>query len=312
MDVIDLEILQYLSKNCRTSIAELANKIKKPRHLIAYRIKRLKEKAIYTGNELILNYNKIGHTEYIIYLKFSNYPSIKKEITQFLIKNKHVRWLGEVFPHFNLRLSVITKNINELESLISQIRQISQNKLTKKEILISRSLLKKETFSTKREIKKTKTDQNKIILNNKGKKLITALSENPTASLLSLAKKSGLSIEAVRKKMKFFEQTGLIEGYSAKFDMKKMKFNLWGNLLIKTDFWKNKDKLQNLLYSTAKYSRTRALFGNWDLEMGFSVNNYEELIKPKNQIEKTLGSDFIEYTLEFYFKITSKQTTQQF
>lgn len=307
MDVIDLEILQYLSKNCRTSIAELANKIKKPRHLIVYRIKRLKEKAIYTGNELILNYTKIGYTEYIIYLKFSNYTSIKREITQFLIKNKHIRWLGEVFPHFDLRLSVITKNMDELESLISQIRQISQNKLTKKEILISRYFLKKETFSTKREIKKTKTDQNRITLNDKGKKLITALSENPTASLLSLAKKTGLSIEAVRKKMKFFEQTGLIEGYSAKFDMKKMKFNLWGNLLIKTDFWKNKDKLQNLLYSTVKYGRTRALFGDWDLEMSFSVNNCEELIKLKNQIEKTLGSDFIEYTLEFYFKITSKQ-----
>lgn len=297
MKEIQSKILEILSQNCRISDTKLAKKIKKPRHLISYHRKQLKEKGIIINQEMLLNYEALGYTEYLIYLKLFQYSTIKEKIFSLIQEHPQVRWFGEVFPNYHLRLAFVAKNHEELEEFIHQLEHEFGNHILKKEILTHRGFLKKESYTLKEII----TEKTKIIpfnLNSADKKMLQILDANPIESLVSLSKRTGYSIEAVRQKIKKFRENGLIELFSAKYESTKVGFNFWCQLLLKLKkLNKHEEKLKTLLYSDLKYGRTRKTFGNWNLEMTIFSPTYKELLNIVDELEQFFGDDLESHQL---------------
>lgn len=306
MEDIKKNIMEYLIQDARMSIKDIAKKIKKERHIVAYHKTQMAKNKVILNNELILNFEALGYNEFIIYLKVFQYSKIKKKIVLFLSKHPNVRWAAEVFPTYNLRISILSKHINEFENIMDEIENICEGKVIRKEVLFGRELIKKENYGTKHS--KLKTINKSVTLNDKDKKLIKELTKDSTQKLLTLATKTDQSIECVRSKIKQFQSVGLISGFTVKFDLLKAGINFRGQLFLKiNNIDDNMSKLQSLVYSKPYYGRTRKVFGSWNVEMTLMVESYKQMTNIINDLENSFGDDLKDYQLQ----ITTKKITSQ-
>ncbi|PIN75440.1 hypothetical protein COV18_03425 [Candidatus Woesearchaeota archaeon CG10_big_fil_rev_8_21_14_0_10_37_12] len=296
MEKLRQEILEALSENCRRSDTELAKLLKKPRHMVAYHHGQLLKSNLITGHKLVLNYNALGYTEYLVYLKIFQYLKIKKELVSFVEKQPNVVWAGETFPKYTLRLVIITKTPVEFENILNEFEFVCAGNVLEKQVFVRLGTIKKESYSRRLSTIKNQTN---VLLSKKDKVLLFALSGDASASLLSLAKQSGFSIEGVRQKIKAWELAGLISLFTISVDAKKVNTQFWCNLLIRVNNSKKYLlKLRQLLYSDVGYGRTFNTLGAFDFEMTLFATSYDHLVELVRKLEVFFGDDFGDFELQ--------------
>ncbi len=296
------KIREKLSLNSRISTTELAHLIKEPRHVIAYHREQLEKKGILLRHELLLNYEALGFTEYLIYLKIFQYSIIKDAFSTLVGGHKNIRWFGEVFPEYTVRIVFLGKKVHEVEEFIHLLEREFPGHLVRKEILVSRGLIKKESHATSDVL----PNERSVIpqeLSSPEFNLLRLLHDDPIQTYLTLARGTGLSIETVRQKIQRFQESGLIESISAKFESSKIGLPFWCVAFFRL---KNADKhysrLRTLLYSHVKFGRTRKTFGSWNVEMTLFGSSQEELLHTFEELEHFLGDDLESHHLLFYRK----------
>jgi DNA-binding Lrp family transcriptional regulator len=295
LDKLDREILNYLGHSAKISINKLSKLLKEPRHVITYRIKRMKKLKIILRSQIIINYKALGFTEYVLYLRFHCFASVKKELKDFLKNSEYVRWAAEVFPNDNLRATILAKNMQEAEVFLNQLEERFPTLLDYK-ILPVESFIKTEPYSTKNLNKKFFSKNykpDKLDL-----RILKELGKNPEISLLTLSTKIGLSIEAIRKRIKTLFDFGVLLAIQSKIDQIKTGISLWSILLIKLkNFNTNKEKLKKLLKSNFNFGRTRKIFGDWNLELSLSAKNQVEFVQMLQKLEEVFDTDLQAYNL---------------
>lgn len=300
MSEIVSKVREQLSLNSRISTTELAHVIREPRHVVAYHREQLEKKGVLLRHELLLNFESLGFTEYLLYLKLFHYSKIKERFSTLVMEHKHVRWFGEVFPEYSVRIVFLGRDVQEVEDFIHLLEREFAGHIVKKEILVSRGLIKKESHATRavlpEEKKPRSLDLSALDLN-----LLRLLHVNPTESYLALARKSEMSIETVRQKLAKFQENGLIESISAKYESSKIGLPFWCVAFFRL---KNADthysRLRTLLYSHVKFGRTRKTFGSWNIEMTLFGQSQEELLNILDELEQFFGDDLESHHLLFY------------
>jgi len=292
------KLLQQLSSNCRQTTTELAKKLRISRHLVAYHREQLVKQKYIIGYELMLNYQALGYTDYLVYLKVRDYSAIRTKIIDFLKQESNIRWAAETFPVYNLRLAVLSKNHDDLEKILTDLDTICAGRVIEKSVLITTKKLKLESYTT---------NVSKLIplgavkLDAQEQQLILELYGNPIATLKNLAEKSGYSIEGVRQKIKQFVDSGFIQGFSAKIDHAKVGQDFWCNMLIRiTNVEKRLRGFQTLLYSDLGYGRTYKTIGNWNVELTIWAKQYKHLTELVKNLEKYFGEDWQNFTFQVY------------
>ncbi len=143
MSQITSQISEQLSLNGRISTTELAHLIKEPRHVVAYHRRQLEKKGILLRHELLLNYETLGFTEYLIYLKIFQYSKIKERFLTVMKGHRNIRWFGEVFPEYTVRIVFLGRRVHDVEEFIHSLEREFAGHLVKREVLVSRGLVKK-------------------------------------------------------------------------------------------------------------------------------------------------------------------------
>ena len=299
MEEIKCKTLELLSQNCRISTAEIAKRIKKPRHLVAYHRDQFHKKHIILNHEVLLNYSCLGYTEYLVYLKIFQYSKIKQDLQKTIAAHPNVRWYGEVFPNYTVRICVLAKDIREFEVFMNHLEELHGKHISKKDILLQRSYLKTESYSTRTIV--PKKNYSEMELNDSDKKLITSLDKDASQSLVTLSKESGLSIETVRQKIKRYQESGLIENFSTKFDIRKLGHHFWCNLMLKLNNMNHhEERLKTLIHSDVKFGRTRKTFGTWNIEMTVFGESYKHMHHVIEQLEDFFGDDLESHEIHIY------------
>ena len=297
MDKVRRGLLEYLSYNCRLTTTQIAKLLKTQRYRVEYYYKKFIKDKLIRKYELLLNYECLGYNEYFLYLKVFRYKKIKPQLIEFLDNHKQVRWAGESLTKYNVRITFIAQNTDQVESFIQDLNKICEKNVIETEILIKKDLIKKESYSTIEHLQNNQKIQ-KIILTDQDKNLIKALSENPKESLVALAEKSGFSIEHVRQKLKRFESQGFIQGYSAKYNMERLGVTSWAIILIKVNnLDKHIKRIRTILYSDTCYGRTYKIFGKWNLELTVFTSSYNQLFDVINTLEETFNEDLENFDL---------------
>ena len=297
MNKTQAEILNLLLQDCRISNVTIAKKLQKPRHVVSYNREQLKKQGIITGYKTILDVQVLGFQEAVVYLKIFQYSEIKEKIEDFIINHSNTKYGVEVFPNYNIRINVVFMDLEELEKIVNEIEKLCEGRLLKKEILFFKGFIKKEMYCTKKSIETIKKIE-QISLDKKEKKLLQAIFDNPIEKLLDLSKKSGLSIEGARQKIEKFQKSGLIRGFTTKFDKSKIGINFWGQLCLRiNNLNKHFNKFRTLLYSDTCYGVTRSMFGSWNVEMGITVSSFQELIGIIKKLEKLYSADFEDFEI---------------
>lgn len=72
LDILDRQILKVLCENARTSLVEMANKLKISPKVLAYRIKRLEKNGVILGYRPVINHSLLGYSHYKILFHLMN------------------------------------------------------------------------------------------------------------------------------------------------------------------------------------------------------------------------------------------------
>ncbi len=174
-----------------------------------------------------------------------------------------------------------------------------------------------------------KQEINKVNLDLKDRKIFSILSTNSRIPLTKLAKKVGLSRDAVKYRIKNYEKKGIIQGYRAMVDIKKFGYTPY-HLFIKLNN-PSQEIEKKIINKLIKNPFIRALIrfsGNYDFEIALIakdiyeldrviekiikdcfdlIQDYEILIMPKTYVAETFPPSFSGYKLIHDFRNLEKK-----
>ncbi|MBW2973190.1 Lrp/AsnC family transcriptional regulator [Candidatus Woesearchaeota archaeon] len=306
LDKTNKKILGILKHNSRTPYSKIAKELKINRTIIAYRIEQLIKKGVIRSFEPKIDYEKIGYFKYLCYIGFYDFDKKTKEkIIHFLKTHPFSAWLGECIGKYQIRLRVLAKDKSHFYRILSEIEQEFGSNLREIKTLHMVEPIKQDNEIVFRGGKKLIVKKPKPIeLDDKDYLILQGLTKNCRETLLNLSKKTGLSIEGLRNRIKSLEKNGIILGYTCNINTHSIEdVGLWGNILVK---FKNPEriagKLREFTSQRKQLGRSFLLFGDWNAEFTFFTKDMQTLHDLLNEFLTEFSKDIHQYDIIFYLE----------
>ncbi|MBT3405583.1 Lrp/AsnC family transcriptional regulator [Candidatus Woesearchaeota archaeon] len=294
LDIKDKKLLFLLSKNARLNIAELAKLTKLSRDVVAYRLDKLEKSGIIKGFKTGINYRLLGIKEYDIYLRlFHVNEESLAEIVNHLCENRFVTWVGTTFGNYDVRISILARDNEHLNSLMLLLEKEFGNKIQDYEIcpLIKKFKVHPEFLvsSIFKEIKGFKipdkflfrvdsSSHSPVKLDSQDRKIISILGKNCRTRLVEIASSVNMTPEGVKYKIKRLEQSGVIMHYTTAIDGPKLG-KLWCVFLFKmVNMSEEKEKaLESYIANHKNATASVKIMGKWNLGLTVYANDMREI-----------------------------------
>ncbi|MBS3079526.1 Lrp/AsnC family transcriptional regulator [Candidatus Pacearchaeota archaeon] len=136
LDNLDINLLKIMNKEARLSLVELAGRLKVSADTIKYRLKSLKKRNIITGYGTKIDFGKLKHSYYLIFLKLYNMNLSKyKKIENISKLNKNIIVFIRTIGEHDTELEVEVTRKEELDLLIQTLKDIFVNELKDYELI---------------------------------------------------------------------------------------------------------------------------------------------------------------------------------
>jgi len=309
MDKIDKSLLFELNWNCRQSDNAIAKRLRTSKQVINYRLKKLEKEGIITGYSALIDWRKLGYNAFRVYLKWKNInPEIEAEIYEEVRKNPLFMWTMKFEGEFDFAVYVWSKNTIDLYEKWNVFFKKYKKYVLKQEICESVNMIHYplKFLTEKKDIpEKIIGIGEEVKIDEKDNEIIDQISSNARISIVDLTQKIRLTPKAIIYRLRNLEKKGVLIGYNAIIDFKKLDLEFY-----KVDFYLNDLSKLNKMYYFSKEHRkiiyAMKTFGGPDYEIEILVKNAEELNKIISEI-KTEFSDVIEYSRIHFMSKTIKQ-----
>lgn len=314
LNVKDRKILYELDKNARQPASKIAKHVGLSVDGVNYRIKQLlKNKAIFKFMT-ILDTSKIGLTAYKVFYRFQNTTVQKEEeIINYLIAHKNTQYVTSTEGLFDLNINFLVSNVNELNDILTDINRLHGQFIAERQVNIIveasfffRDYLVDKTHSELRkpmsfgsESKEVKIDDNDFII-------LSELSKDGRMHAVDIAKKTGLSSDAVIQRIRKLEEHGVIQNYVIYPNSSVIGYKSYFILFKFRDLSLEDEKrfftycrLQPNIWFYAK------LIGEWDCVVDLEVENDDNFKKILTEFKKDFSKIIKEYNI-FRFTKTHK------
>ncbi|MBR9701844.1 Lrp/AsnC family transcriptional regulator [Candidatus Pacearchaeota archaeon] len=301
MDLIDKKILKIIGMNSRASVNYIAKSIGKSKETVNYRLNRMiKDKTIlsfYTN----INGGKLGFYYYKILLKYKTMNSeTEKVMLAFLKKNKNMVWVGNCDGEYQLMISLLVRDLGELNNFLNSFLGKFGNYLYDKEIMqiTSFDVLNEnyldvnvgEKSSMREDVTCSKEDVAKIDL-----KILRILAGDARIKLIDMSKKINMTAEAISYRIKNLVNRGIISNFKTRIDYSKLGY-LYYQVLLSLNDLKVKQKIIDKFTNHANCVSIIEFIGKYDLQLEVVVKNVEELRDILDDLRKDHGKQIHAYT----------------
>jgi len=307
LDEIDKKIICELDLNCRIPLSQLAKKLKTSRNVITYRIKNLEENGMISKYICAINLGVLGYKTYKIYFKIQNQSQDfeKKFIKSIADDKKSISFLKNEGA-FDYSVSVAVKSIKELDEFLTELNTKFKSMI--KDYFVSivvyskvfrfhKLLLNEKELTPK--IEKYSGEEKRIEIDDKDRKVINELSQNSNLSLVALAKRTGLSIDVIKYRLKYLNENKIIY-YRAMLNFDKLGYYHYVMLLkLRMTTREDEERLvewcaekNNVLYCMKRIGyfdfevhtaikdigELNSFISGFKTEFGTIINSYETII----------------------------------
>src|SRR3989344_2227411 len=108
LDHKDKKILYELDLNSRATLNEIAKKVGLSKQVVDYHLKNLIKNNVIQQFYTVINFSKLGYTQYKLYLKFQNVNlGTEKEIINYWTQNKNSVWVASCRGRWDLATSIL-------------------------------------------------------------------------------------------------------------------------------------------------------------------------------------------------------------
>ena len=220
LDVKDRKMLYYLSKNVNISHTQLGKLVGMSKNTVSYRIKQLVKEGIITNFSSVINTGALECTSFTMFLKFNKNPYKNKEILDYFKEHPFSIWVVTLSGTFDLYVEFITKNLDHLNNIITEIKEHFGEDLNYYETQLLKETLRVEHLIGDiyknlelEELKPRKREFKSLKLDELDKKILKIISLNSDKSLIDIAKEAKSSWDVVRYRLKQMENAGIILNY---------------------------------------------------------------------------------------------------
>jgi DNA-binding Lrp family transcriptional regulator len=213
LDIKDSKLLLELDRNARQPISALAKKTGLSREVVQYRMKRLEETGVISRYTTIVDFHKIGFSQYKIYLKLQHISGEKyREILEHMIQNQDIKWVAECNGRWDLIVASITKTLVEFDGVKNDLFHRFAPFIAEKSITAMVSYYSKpRTYLLPKppheKPLRVESLQLPISINETDLRLLRLLGENSRQSVIELSRKLGVSPRIVAYRIQWFESS---------------------------------------------------------------------------------------------------------
>jgi DNA-binding Lrp family transcriptional regulator len=225
----DRRIIYELDFNARKPVSWLARKLRISKQALAYRLGRLEQEKIIQGYYADINPSKLGFNIYILYFKFQHLShTTEKEFIEHVNKHSRISVNASVHGKWDHSIAIFARDIYEFNAIYNDLMKNYEKFVKEKLITIVTDFWyykPKYLTSPVQELSEIHmsgpiTDEN---LDNIDRKLLSILAEHARLPLTELAKKIGLTANAVKNRIKELEKKEVILGYRVMLDHEKLE-----------------------------------------------------------------------------------------
>ena len=227
LEQIDRTILFELSKDAGQSLSEIAKKIRRSVPTAEYRIGKLMERKMIRSFLTLIDYKRLGYTNYFIYWTLRN-MNAKKEgaLIADLAKDENVnavfRWDGT----WNISVGILARDVFELSGIVARIKERFSANIDKEAFTVhlgahhfGRNYLVSEKERPVMEITPiTGGKVESVEIDKVESRILRTIRSGARLPTVEIAEKTGLTPDIVRYRMKRLRKEGVIVGASVLFD----------------------------------------------------------------------------------------------
>lgn len=290
LDEYDKKVLYELDKDAHVSLSKLAEKIKKSKQFIEYRIKKLEENKIIAGYNVIIDASKLGFFTYRVYFKLQQTTKKDEESIIDFLKNYENIWsIAKLYGKWDCAFFIGVKTIKGLHEIWDEL--MSKYKRTVKDYNISvyaPVINFNRAFFSEKKLDRTERIygySEKVEYDEKDFKIIKEYSNNARMPLIRLAEKLRLSLNTIRYRIKALEKNGVIKGYKLNLNLEPLGFEGYRADLHLISTKRNKE-IYNYCKNHKNIYQIMNSIGGADLEMSVIVKDLYELTKIMDDLKE--------------------------
>ncbi|MBT6995530.1 AsnC family transcriptional regulator [Candidatus Woesearchaeota archaeon] len=283
LDVKDRKILQILDMDARQTYSQIAKRVGLSKEVVNYRLKNLENKGIVNGYYAILDVAKLGFAPYRIIIKYRDISEEKKKkLMEYAKKHPSFAWVASLEGTWNSVFVIWSKSIYDFKKIYDDFMFNFGELIQEKEVTVATSIIhfKKNYLYTSKDFTSLIVGGDRELekIDEKDYKILLQLSQNARSSILTIAKKSDLTPNAAKYRIKNLEKKGIILGYRAMVDTKKLgyqHFKVFLNFYNVTE--EEKKRLIEYLKHDSNVIYVTDPVGRADLEFESELDNATKL-----------------------------------
>lgn len=277
----DIDILRILNSNSREYDSSIAKKIGISKQAVGYRIREMQKKGIITNFYTEFDTSKLGFDSYYVFLELENITNEdEKRIIDGLTPLPNVGWVISAVGKANIILLVYARTHTEFESLIFSVKNICSKYLREASFSILTKSQKPSYRFLEINLDSIQTEKSlPIKIDSSDFKIMEIISQNCRENFMTIAKKSRLSLDIVRYRLKKLRDNKLIKGFRPRLDVNRIGLQ-WYLLTVKLqsiDERKKRMLLDYLIKQKETYYITSTI-GKYDLMIDLHVKNSEDIV----------------------------------
>lgn len=306
----DHTILSEIEFNPRITANQLAKICRLSKDTIRYRIKRLEQLKIIVGYSSIIDHKKLGFQSYKLYIRLNTTKETRKKLIEFLRQQPNIFAIFESTGNWDIATAQFFRNHFEYRAFEKELLADFGDAIIERRFC---TMIEAELYERKENNYKTHTiwgDVENYKIDQKDIEILDILYTNASESLVNIAQKIELSIDAIRKRITQLEEKKIISFMKTKINYEKLGFETY-KILIFPKVFSDEEKIISYIRHKKIVINSIRTIGPWNIEVEAKVNKYGEIEQLLfdlnetflNQIEKFEVSVFKNEELFFNKKI---------
>jgi len=301
LDKKNIKIMRALHEDSRQSFVQLGKKVGLGSLSAERRVQQL-----LSGREIELMHAsvdmaRLGFGEYRLYFKFDVMDkNTEDEVLALFEAYPRTGWGVVCEGEYGALWRIFARDEQEVEAAVFLAMEKFGKKITEKVVVTTMH----ETYLPWRALfgtwldapktwKKAKEGGNAAKADAKDMKILSLLFGNAREKTQAIAKKVGLTPEGVNYRMKRLSREGILNGYTAWFDARRLGFNYYKMLVwFRGSTREQEQKFLNFCLQKDEVVYINKIMGNWDMEVDVIAHNSEEMHNFVREIKTKFG-DFI-------------------
>ncbi|MFW5746833.1 MAG: Lrp/AsnC family transcriptional regulator [Nanoarchaeota archaeon] len=282
LDVKDKKLLTLLDKDARLSNSQLARQVGLSKPAIEYRLKRLDQQGVIFSFYTVIDFARLGFSQYKIYFKLQNATlSDEEAMIDYWKKDDHAVWVAEVRGRWDLAVSIFADSNFAFGKIIDAfMRQFSSFILEKDVLLTEYSPIYAREYLTDTEssLFTYAAPSKEYDLDKVDTQVIKAISTDARISIIDLARKTGLTRDVVHYRLKKLTKDNIIIQHRCYLNLSAIGINHY-KIIFRTKNLDEKSEQEFAAFVSEHKKATQflKLIGSWDLEVEFETENEDEL-----------------------------------